>query len=394
MLFCCYKEANHKFLYRTQRKFIAGVGNVTLFKGGELILTAKTLVDTSISFSVTLEDIRAGQGAKLYGKYAHTTGMTMKLTDAMWRLEMLGANIGADPGRVGGTAISTYQVTALANGALDLAGAQPSVPYENAKPLPGTGNEAYVYYAPVGDSDTAWTKVSLTDLTADSGIISDTGIAEGTKVCIKFVSDLDAQKTLRVSGNFIPDTLTAVVEVPLFAGDSSGTASTKIGKVIITIPRFMLNGTMELSMTMTGASQTAIEGSALAVTSADCLADEDYYAIISEVIDGANPYEGLKMIAIEADAGEIIAAPGATVSLNVYAIFNSGLPALMKYNPSGIDGYKLFGTAIETTTIEADGSFEMPQIASEAAGVTTATITVNGVDYSDVVTLKNPTEGE
>ena len=75
-------------------KFIAGVGNVTLFKGDDLILTAKTLVDTSISFSVTLEDIRAGQGAKLYGKYAHTTGMTMKLTDAMWRIEMLGANIG------------------------------------------------------------------------------------------------------------------------------------------------------------------------------------------------------------------------------------------------------------------------------------------------------------
>ena len=57
--------------------FIAGVGTVNLFKGTDLALSSKTLVDSSIGFTVTLEDIRAGEGAKLYGKYAHTTGIKL-----------------------------------------------------------------------------------------------------------------------------------------------------------------------------------------------------------------------------------------------------------------------------------------------------------------------------
>ena len=333
-------------------KFIAGVGNVTLFKGDDLILTAKTLVDTSISFSVTLEDIRAGQGAKLYGKYAHTTGMTMKLTDAMWRIEMLGANIGADPANVGGSAIKTGQVIAGTNGALNLT--TMDVDYSVAEPLPGSDRTAYIYYAPVGDSDNGWTKITLAEVVAASGIIDTAGaITEGTKVCVKFFAELDSQKTLTVRGDFIPDTLTAVVEVPVFAGDSSGSVSTRIGKVIITIPRFMLNGTMEMSMTMTGASQTAIEGSALAVTSADCLADEDYYAIISEVMDSESYWDGLKFIAIDADAGQIIANEGEKVRLSVYAIFENGLPKLLPYDSTGKKGYAI--EAGDAGTVSASG---------------------------------------
>ena len=332
-------------------KFIAGVGNVTLFKGDDLILTAKTLVDTSISFSVTLEDIRAGQGAKLYGKYAHTTGMTMKLTDAMWRIEMLGANIGASPASLGGSAIATYQVTAGTNGKLDLVGA--NIPYGNAKPLPGSDREEYIYYAPAGESDNGWTKITKTEITNNDGEIDTAGvITEGTLVCIKFIESLSNEKTLTVRGDFIPDTLTAIVEVPVFAGDSAGSVSTKIGKVIITIPRFMLNGTMEMSMTMTGASQTAIEGSALAVTAANCLADQDYYAIISEVMDNATYWDGLKFIAIDVDGGEITVENGDKIRLSVYGIFENAIPKLLPYDSTGEKGYKITTSA---GTVSASG---------------------------------------
>lgn len=362
--------------YRTQRKFIAGVGNVTLFKGDDLILTAKTLVDTSISFSVTLEDIRAGQGAKLYGKYAHTTGMTMKLTDAMWRIEMLAANIGADIEYVGGSAIETGQVTAGTNGSLNLT----TTGYANAKALPGSDRTAYIYYAPVGDSDNGWTKVALSEVTAASGVIEDATIAEGTKVCIKYFADLGAQKTLTVRGDFIPDTLTAVVEVPVFAGDSSGSVSTRIGKVIITIPRFMLNGTMEMSMTMTGASQTAIEGSALAVTSADCLADQDYYAIISEVMDNADYWDGLKFIAIDAEGGFIhVEGEGSKVKLSVYGIFENGLPKLLPYDSTGRKGYAISTTA---GTVSPSGEITIStagEVLVEAKDANGATISSDSV---------------
>lgn len=370
-------------------KFIAGVGNVTLFKGDDLILTAKTLVDTSISFSVTLEDIRAGQGAKLYGKYAHTTGMTMKLTDAMWRIEMLAANIGANIAEVGGSAIETAQVEAGVNGVLNLSAA--GINYTDAKPLPGADRVAYVYYAAVGDSDNGWSKIPVANIV---GGVIESDIAEGTKVCIKYFADLSAQKTLTVSGNFIPDTLTAVVETPVFAGDSSGSVSTKIGKVIITIPRFMLNGTMELAMSMTGASQTAIEGSALAVTSADCLADEDYYAIISEVIDNESPWAGLEMLAIDADGDMIEATKGSQVKLAVYGIYKNALPKLLKYDSNGTAGYTVEGTPSLTEGITINGTTGVISIGGSVATDTEQKIKVEVADvdagktYSDEVTIK------
>ena len=67
--------------------FLAGVANAEIFKGNDLFSTAKTLIDSSITIGVSAEDIRAGQGAKLYGKYFHTSTFDLKMTDAMFRLE-------------------------------------------------------------------------------------------------------------------------------------------------------------------------------------------------------------------------------------------------------------------------------------------------------------------
>lgn len=44
------------------KKFLAGTGTALLFKGQNLISVAKTLTESSISFAVTAEEIRAGRG--------------------------------------------------------------------------------------------------------------------------------------------------------------------------------------------------------------------------------------------------------------------------------------------------------------------------------------------
>ena len=46
-------------------KFLAGVGVAQLFEGDKLVATANALIDSSISISVSTEDLRAGMGAKL-----------------------------------------------------------------------------------------------------------------------------------------------------------------------------------------------------------------------------------------------------------------------------------------------------------------------------------------
>lgn len=45
-----------------QNHFLAGVGTALIFKGNELIATAKTLTESTFNFAITAEDIRGGQG--------------------------------------------------------------------------------------------------------------------------------------------------------------------------------------------------------------------------------------------------------------------------------------------------------------------------------------------
>ena len=268
--------------------FIAGVGNVELFKGKESVLVSKTLVDSSINLSVSLEDIRAGAGAKLYGKYAHSSGMTMKLTDAMFRMEFLAANIGADI-EDGGTAVGTVMKT-VNDGKISLGDINPQPLY------PGCDVRIWAGKKAVGGAvDYKLFKEIAEDAT-------EVGVGEffedGAELCVRYIKSNEAGETLTVSANFIPDTMTAILTAPLFAGDNNNLeASTKVGTLTITIPRFMLNGTTDLSMSMTGASQMALEGSALAVESADC-DGEGYYAIISKVLTNAKITDGLLTIGV------------------------------------------------------------------------------------------------
>ena len=318
--------------------FIAGVGNVDLFKGTESVLVSKTLVDSSINLSVSLEDIRAGAGAKLYGRYAHSSGMTMKLTDAMFRMEFLAANIGADV-ELGGTAVAMIPATVLAGGKVSIEKMEIAKIYEEME-------KAIVWIAKADG------KMEFIPFEVAEGDIEITGLpwAEGTNVCIRHIKPYDAGQTLKVSANFIPDTLTAVLTAPLFAGDQSNLeASTKVGTLTITIPRFMLNGTTDLAMSMTGAAQMTLEGSALAVEDVAC-DGEGYYAIISKVLTSGNWYDDLLDIIVDGDSAVVDYIPV------VYGKFGNGSIALLKnknlvFTPALVDG-KFASAADYTITID------------------------------------------
>ena len=274
--------------------FIAGVGDVELFRylgtAKQKVLVSKTLVDSSINLSVSLEDIRAGQGAKLYGRYAHSSGMTMKLTDAMFRMDFLAANVGEDT-VLGGSAVETTAnaLKVAAGGTVDISGFNPQKIYPEAKNI-------VIWAALKGSTDFAIINVAEK---ADLTKVPVAPFVEGDEICIRYIKSNAAGETLTIPANFIPDTLVAVLTAPLFAGGTTkdGGASTKVGKLTITIPRFMLNGTTDLSMSMTGASQMTLEGSALAVESENC-EEEGYYAIISKVLTDDKVTDGLKKIGV------------------------------------------------------------------------------------------------
>lgn len=64
-----------------EKYFIAGVGRCMLFKGNDLFADCRTLADSSITLGVTAEDIRGGEGNKIWGQYFHDSTFSMKLTD-------------------------------------------------------------------------------------------------------------------------------------------------------------------------------------------------------------------------------------------------------------------------------------------------------------------------
>ena len=288
-----YLLKTKKTLYNEQL-FIAGVGEVELFNNNDIVLTSKTLIDTSINLTVNLEDIQANGGAKLYGKYASQAGMSLKLTEAMFRMEFLAANIGSEI-EIGGSAV-TSEMAIVENGVVKIDG--------TPLPLYLGSDKIFVWINAQGDNrgSLVFSNENIQEgENTDYGktIINGVDLPNGTQVCVKYFESYEAGQTIKVSSNYLPDEMTAVLTAPLFAGDQNNLESAmKVGVLTITIPRLMLNGNSDISMNMTGYSQMNIEGQALAVEESEC--DEGgYYAIISKVIKNGSWTSNLAGIAID-----------------------------------------------------------------------------------------------
>ena len=288
--------------------FIAGVGRALLFKGETLFADCRTLADSSITIGVTAEDIRGGEGNKLWGQYFHDSSFSMKLTDIMFNLEYVAANVGAEIA-AGGDVFKTESLKAE-GGVLTLAKA----------PVPVvTGGSAKVFYRPASDAN-----AEMMVAEAEGNKINVSGDADGD-YCVLYRYTDDAAQVVTVNAQFIPETLHAVLTVALYAGDSCNVESaTKAGEIEIDIPRFQLTGAMDISMTATGASQTPLEGNALASGCAGCDGD-GIYATITKVLFNANWYDNVEGLIIEDNYVEI-AAGEYNRQLVVYAYYRDGAP--------------------------------------------------------------------
>ncbi len=140
----------------------------------------------------------------------------------------------------------------------------------------------------------------------------------------KYFENNISARAIKINTNFVPDTLYVVLTASLFAGDAKAGSGTKVGSVVIKVPRFQLNGSQEISMTMTGASNTAFEGSALAVEEDGC-EGKAYYAEILEILFNARWYDNVRSIQIE-DSDVTVKAGAVNMGLDVYAIYANALP--------------------------------------------------------------------
>lgn len=285
--------------------FLAGVANADLYSGDVLVAQSRTLINSSITIGLTAEDIRAGQGAKLYGKYFHSSTFDLTLEDQMWNLDYIARNVGSAI-QVGGSA-STYESVTLGEGGVGTLSKEPAE----------FGDFGTIGWAALAGTE-HYTKVEFTGNT-----FTIAGGVAGQVYCVKYFTENDAARRLVVNANFIPDTLRCVLTATLFAGDASNpTAGTKAGTIQINVPRLVLSGAQELSMEMTGASTTSLSGSALAVNDSASCDGEGYYAELLEIIEGAKWYDNcIGLMVVDSD---FTMATTDTKTLVVKAIYGNG----------------------------------------------------------------------
>lgn len=286
------------------RQFLAGAATVDMLVGDQLIATATTLLDSSITVGSTAEEVRGGPGAKLLGKYYHTSTFDLNLTDVLFKLEYFAFQTGSAIQQIADV-FTSEQVTLGAGGSGTITGT-PAV-YQSY----GT-----IGWAAKPGSD-AYQKITFTEKA-----FTVAGAKEGDIYCVKYISTDNAARQITISSSFIPSEVTLVMTANLYRaggrGENDVNNSSKIGIVQVLVPRFQFNGSMELSMTSTGVANSPIAGSALDNPSADC-SDGGYYAIITEQLSGSSWYDNVFALAIEDSDIELATTTG-TATLSVYAL--------------------------------------------------------------------------
>lgn len=272
--------------------YIGGVASVSAFipdENGKLqhLFDAKTLTDSSINVSVSNEEIRGGEGAQLLGKFFHTTVFNLSLTDALFDLSYIAMQVGSTSTRENSVIMKSYNLsgTTIATDApvalLDFGGQ-----YEGTD-LIGWGEvNGKTYTFTLTGTESPYT------VTLPAGVTT-------YPTCIT-VPVTKSGEQVKVNAMYTPGTMSLIMRAKLFLGDSCKASDGKsVGQVVIEVPKFQLDGTIDLAMAMTSPATYALNGSALA-TGCGC-DNETYYAKITEVIDNNadDPFYGYTGIVID-----------------------------------------------------------------------------------------------
>ena len=257
---------------------------------GQLVhyFSAKTMTESTINVSVSAEEIRGGWGNQLLGKIFHDTNFGVNLTEAMFSMNYLAAQIGGEVKK--GTAPMLKQVKGT------LAGTQ--VTFETEATPVAMFDKAGSFCAGANGDVIVWARdcngkvASYTVASPTAG--SNTAVAiEGQvelavgEVCVYYAASEKAAEQLVIKAAFEPKEFSLYLYGKLFTGDSCSKSKTgRVGTITIEIPRFQLDGTVDLSFNPSSNASVTLNGTALAY-GCDCGEKGKEYAKISTVLDSA-----------------------------------------------------------------------------------------------------------
>jgi len=342
------------------KKFVCGVGKTYNYDSNDnLLWVGKTLLNSSIEISSGSQNVNAGQGNALQMIYYHTGQLSLTQEEQQFNLSMIAKTLGSSI--VTGANVWAEESVVLTASA----GAVLGTPI-------ATSSGTIYGWAELSDGSSERFTFSSKNFTLS-------GQSSGT-VCVRYYKSDSAARQVTVNANIIPATVRTVIEAQMFSGDPSNVStSTLVGKVLVEVPRLQLDGTATLNLTTTGVSSTPIKGMALASAVAGC-SSAGVYATITEVLDSANWYDNVNILAIQDDTIAIsVAVPSATVV--VWAVPTNGdaafiAPVADLSFTSGTVGTCTIGLHTGLITRVAAGSSVITVIITSKNTVsTTATVT-------------------
>ena len=312
--------------------FLASVGNAEAYaaRNGEFahVLSARTLTESTLGFTSSMEEVRAGQGAKLYGRFNHSAGMTVSLTDAMFDMNYIALQTGSQI-QTGASAIyAKDSYTAVTGATKTIALTKEPVAIGTACGL----DKKVVWFRASGCNPTQEDISVVIDGTDNKyengnltvGATDAAKFVDGVTYCISYFAMDNLADLIKISANFIPAEMVLVLTAKLFEGDANAPETGKpAGEITIKVPRFQLDGQFDLSMAMTSAATIALNGTALAVDAGGC-EDDGIYAEIVQVLTGSTyTSKGIRMIAVDPESAVAGSVPV------VYGLYNNGSTGLI-----------------------------------------------------------------
>lgn len=270
------------------KKFLASVAEVQLFVKEDskmnLFATANTLTDTALSFTNTMEEVRGGQGGKLYGRFGHTTGITLQMTDIMMDLNYFKALIGAEIEENSGSVNDMHMLSNIAfvGGKANLPTGEPAPVAVSA--LCGADKiVAWANKAGCGKDNSKYYALEYENGEFDGGVDMEDGA-----YCVKYFAVVNEGTYAKINAKFQPMELFARLSIPEFAADAGAATSEGIvGHLIFNFPRYQFDGNFDLSLAMTSNATISLNGTVLATPAGDCEGN-DYYGEIMEIPTSAS----------------------------------------------------------------------------------------------------------
>lgn len=299
-----------------EKIFTAGPARALFFYGQDLIGVGETLSDTTFDTSITAEEIRGGPGNLLYGQYFHDSSLTVSITDAMFNLQYVAANLGVNLEQ-GGLSVSEEEaIVGSTAGSVAL----------TKTPMAFDGTYIGWYKKP---SATEW---SIGTIDATQKVMNISGAQTGESYCVKYFYQNENAKSITIKAQFVPKVLHLVLINDLYSGSSTevGSSTSKYGRLITDIPNFQLDGAQNLAWAAASAATVALSGKALAYSDASACEVDPVYGTMTQEIFGAKWQN--EVVAIAVENADLELAASASEALIVRAVFGKGMASQRKDN--------------------------------------------------------------